>query len=495
MTAGTRPDYTYAATARRSGSASVRWNAVAMVGRQGAILVFSVFLARLLGPTSYGVVAQASVYITLTTLLLDQGLSASLISQHAVSRRAAGTAVTVNLLLALVFAAVTVPLAEPLAVFLHTPELVLVLPVLGAGLLLKAAQIVPRMLLMRTLDFRAIAVSDVGSAVAGGILGVVAGLIGFGYWAIVVQLVSSDLLAAIVLIVAARPPLPALAFRSLAGSAGFGARVFTGNLLSFVSRNIDNLLVGRFFGPTQLAYYSLAYRVLLSPVQMVGQVVTRVLFPAISRVRDDHARVSALTLRCIRAIAFVSFPFMAFVAVSAPDTVVTVLGPRWLPAVLVLQILAVTGARQAVTSINGSVLLGMARSDLHLRFNIAAAVVQVGGIVAGLPFGIVGVATGYTIAGLVLTPVIGWLQKHLVGTSYTAQAGSVLPALHGAAWLVAVYLLLDLTPIGAGPRIAIGLVAGVAAYALVLRFVHPRTWRAVVADGRGLLPDRRAARV
>ncbi|WP_158507157.1 lipopolysaccharide biosynthesis protein [Subtercola sp. Z020] len=487
---GSATDYSYDDAPGGSGSTSVRWNAIALVGRQGIILVASVILARLLGPTAYGIVAQANVYIALTTLLLDQGLTAALISQKKITRDTAGAAATVNLGLAVVFILVTVPLAGPVASFLNTPELVSVLPVLALGLILKSIAIVPRMLLMRTLNFKSIAYSDVGSAVLGGVLGILAALLGFGYWAIVVQLVASDLLAAIILYVAARPPLPNLRMRALGDSIGFGTRVFIGNLIAFASRNIDNVLVGKFFGSQQLGYYSLAYKVLLTPIQMVGQVVTRVLFPAISRVRDNHAEVSRLILRSTRGISFIAFPLMAFIGVSAEDTIGFFLGASWLPAVLVLQVLSVTGARQAVTAVNAPVLLGLNRSDIHLRFNIAAAIVQIAGMIAGLPWGIVGVAVGYTIAGILLTPVIFHLQKKLVGMGYRSQLGAIAPAFHASLWAIIPYALLYLVPMLPIVRIVVGAVIFFAVFALVMRVVHRRVWKSLVADGVSLLPKR-----
>lgn len=489
--AGSSTDYSYEDAPGGSGSTSVRWNAIALVGRQGVILIASVVLARLLGPTAYGIVAQANVYIALTTLLLDQGLTAALISQKKISRDTAGAAATVNLGLAVVFILITVPLAGPVASFLNTPELTQVLPVLALGLIVKSIAIVPRMLLMRTLNFKSIAASDVTSAVLGGVLGIAAALVGFGYWSIVIQLIASDVLAAIILYVAARPPFPNLRLRALGSSIGFGTRVFAGNLISFTSRNIDNVMVGKFFGSEQLGYYSLAYRVLLTPVQMVGLVVTRVLFPAISRVRENHAEVSRLILRSTRGISFLAFPLMAFIAVSAHDTIGFFLGESWLPAVVVLQVLSVTGARQAVTTVNAPVLLGMDRSDIHLKFNIGAAIIQVAGMVAGLPWGIFGVALGYTIAGILLTPVIFLLQKRLVGMSYRSQLSAIAPALHASLWALVPYVVLYAVPLLPILRIAIGGVLGLAVYVLVLRLVHPAVWRSIVKDGVGILPTRR----
>lgn len=473
-----------------SGGANVRWNGIALIGRQGIILVVSVVLARILGPEAYGIIAQASVFIALTSLILDQGLTASLISQKSVTGRLAGAAASVNLLLALALFVATWALADAVAAFFATPELALILPVLGASLLFKAVAVVPRMLLTRQLRFAAIAAAEVYSALAGGLVGLAMAFLDFGYWSIVGQLVVTDVIAAGIFVVAARPPMPNLQLRELSDSIGFGTRVFFGNLISFASRNIDNLLVGKVQGAVQLGYYSLAYRVLLTPVQMIGQTVSRVLFPAIARAQDSREEVSRLLVKSTRSIALASFPIMSFVAVSAPDTVVFILGQAWAPAIPVLMILAITGGRQAVTSTNAPLLLGMGRADIHLRFSFTAAFVQIGGIVAGLPFGIVGVAWGYTIAGFVLTPLIGYLQKLLAGTPYRTQLATLMAPLvcsiAGAAPYVALYSF-DLPLL---LRILLGGLAFVVVFAAVLRFLFRTSWSRAKTDLMTLLPQR-----
>lgn len=85
-------EYSYDDVAGKSAKKSVAWNALSLVGRQGLLIVFSLVLARILGPESYGVVAQANVYMVVATLLLDQGLTASLVSRSRISRRVVAAA-------------------------------------------------------------------------------------------------------------------------------------------------------------------------------------------------------------------------------------------------------------------------------------------------------------------------------------------------------------------------------------------------------------------
>ena len=484
----------YSTQARRSGVNSVKWNGIGLVGRQLLMIGFSLILARMLGPESYGIIAQATVFMTFATLVLDQGISAALISKSDVSRRLLGASITANLLLALVIIGITLLLAPVAAKVLQTPELETVLPVLAIGLAFKGAQIVPRMLLTRRFAFDQLARAEIGAAAAGGVAGVVAAFAGWGYWALVAQLVITDLLLALMMLVAARPPGPNLRLGELKHIFGFSLRVFAGALLNFGSRNADTLLIARYLGEVQVGFYSLAYRVLLMPIQMVGQTITRVIFPVVARDRDTPADVAALLVRSARTIALLAFPLIALMACAARDGIAVVLGEAWLPAAPLIAVLAVTGARQSVTALNAPVMLGFGRADIQLRFVIAAAVVQIAGIVCGLPFGTIGVAIGYTLAGVLLTPLILLIQRHLAGTSIRAQLGAMGPAAHACLWGSLGYGLPYLLGFDPWGHLVAGGILFVLLYVGALAAFHRSTFSAFITDLRALITSRQARR-
>ncbi|MBB2958445.1 lipopolysaccharide biosynthesis protein [Pseudoclavibacter helvolus] len=460
-----------------SGAVAVKWNAYGLIGRQVILLVASVLLARIIGPTSYGIVAQAAVYITFTSLLLDQGLSSALISKRDLQPRTIGAVAMLNIVMGLVLCGLTLLLSAQLAGALRTPELAPVLVALACFLPIKAGAIVPRLLLMRDMKFKPLAVAEIVSAFVGSMAAIGFALGGFSFWAVVLQYIVTDILLTIMLTISARPPLPNFRFNHLGAVAGFGLRVFGGNFLSFLARNVDTIMVSREFGATSAGYYGFAYKILMTPLQMVGQAVTRVLFPAIAKSRHDIKRVRGLVSDSTSMIALVSFPGMALVAISAPSWILGVMGAEWLPAVAIVQVLAVTGARQAVTTLNAPILLGMDRSDLHLVFNIIASVVQVAGILAGLAWGPLGVAVGYTAAGFLLMPLVYSVQRRAAGITAWAQIKAVLPALHGTAWASAVAILIGILLEGQFWLIVLSAqaVAGAFVFAVVMWFVHKST--------------------
>jgi O-antigen/teichoic acid export membrane protein len=456
-------------------SSGMRWSGIAVVSREACRAVFTIALARIVGPEAFGIVAQAVVYIGVVGLLLDQGFSSALIQRPRLEDDMAGAVVTVNLGVGAALTAATVAIAPAWAAFMGSPQLTLVLAVLAPTLFIRAVAITPRAMLLRSMQFRKIGIADIASAALGGALGVVAAVLGASYWALVVQIVSTDLIMALVLFLVGAGTRPNLRMHRLREIAGFSWRAFAaGILINSVSRNIDNLLIGRFQGPQQLAFYGLAYRLLLLPVQLASTTIGAVLFPAFSRLADNLDALRAEMARATRALATLALPAMALVAASAPQLVQLLFGSQWAPAVPIVQILAMVGALQAIYQPSTTPLvLGLGHAVLNLRVAWLTTLVASAGIVAGLPFGALGVAIGYSVATGLLIPVEWIIRRRLLGMTLRAQLAMLTPGLHVAIWVAATYLLVAVAITGHDLIVlALGVPAAVALGMAVLRLFH-----------------------
>ncbi|MGH3694125.1 MAG: lipopolysaccharide biosynthesis protein [Pseudonocardiaceae bacterium] len=474
-------------------SSGLRWSGISVVCRELARLGFTIVLARAVGPEAFGIVAQALVYIGITSLLLDQGFSSALIQRPNLEQDAPGAVVTVNLVVGGALALLTVAVAPLWAGFMSTPQLTLVLTVLAVSLFIRSVSITPRAMLLRQMDYRKIGTADVVAAVSGGALGVLSAELGASYWALVIQYVTTEAALVIVLLLLGAGNRPNLRLHRLREMAGFSGRAFiAGILINSISRNIDNLLIGRFLGAEPLAFYGLAYRLLLLPVQLVSTTIGAVLFPSFSRRATDLDQVRDDLARATRVLAIVSIPAMAITAAAAPQLVLLLFGEQWQPAIPIVQVLAITGAVQAIYySTNAPLVLGLGRADLNLRLAWLTTIVSTAGIVAGLPFGPLEVAIGYSVATALLLPVDWLVRRHLLGITVRGQIAALLPAIHTAAWAAATYVLVA-AGIVDDDLVAL-LVGGPAALlvgALVFRLGHRSHYRELIqmalrVSGRG----------
>ena len=167
---------------------------------------------------------------------------------------------------------------------------------------------------------------------------------GFGVWSIVAQsLTQAFVLAVLLFVLSPWKPKFLLRWQPTKGLLGYGLPLMGFNFVNYFSRNLDNLLIGKYLGAAQLGYYDIACRSLLFPLSNVSTVIGRVMFPALSRMEDDKARVRSGYTKATRNIALVTFPVLAGLAVVAPQLVRVLLGAKWERSIFLIQMLALVG--------------------------------------------------------------------------------------------------------------------------------------------------------
>lgn len=464
-----------------------RYSLGALSGRQVISLLVVFVLARRLGPDSYGVVSQASLYVAFTALLLDQGLGVALIQRPRLSSVETASALWLNLVVAVVLMALTVALAPAAAGFFRTPELAGVLVALSGTLLLKGAAVVPQALLNRELRFRELAACEVASVGAGAVAAIGAATAGLGASSVVAQTIVADL----VLAVACWSRIGGLPLRgsprALAPLLRFGLNILGGNALHYVMRNLDNVLIGRFLGPAALAFYALSYRAMMLGVHNITRAVNRVALPYYSRLQGEQATLRSSFLRATRLVSLAAFPLMTSVALAAPEAVPLAFGASWAPAVLPMQILAVTGLRQSVTSLLSPVLAATGKPHWELRTNLFTSICLVASFVVGLRGGIVGVASAYTVTGMAVSPLGVLLVCRVLGLTVGAYLRALAPAASGTACLAATWLAVRAgAQVTGAPPLVVLVLAGTSALAVYAALLLV-AWPAALADARRLI--------
>lgn len=449
---------------------NARWVSLSQAARIGAQLVSITVLARLLPPEAYGLMAMATVVINFAYLFRDMGSGAALIQAPQVSPELAATLHWSNLAFG-TFIAVAVAAGGPLAAqFFRAPELVDVLYLLALVFPLASLGVVRQALLERESRFARVAAVEVGAALAGLAAALALAWAGAGVYSLVGQILIATLATTAMLTKAsAFRPLQRWRWREFKSIAAFSGNLSLFNIVLYFSRNADNMVVGRLLGATPLGVYSLAYRVMLFPVQNLSYVAARALYPVMSRQQDDPSGMAALYLKTVGFIAFLTAPLMAGLFVLREPFVLAVFGAKWEAAVNVLAWLAPVGFVQSVVSTTGTIFMARGRTDLMLRLGILATVLQVAAFVVGARWGIEGVAACYLVANLANALPALYFSGRLIGVSLVGMA-RVLAAPMGGAAVMALALLAAQRWLGSVPHGALqSLLAlaalGVAVYA------------------------------
>jgi O-antigen/teichoic acid export membrane protein len=480
---------------RADAAGGFKWGMITSIATQVGRLGFSVVLMRLLGPESYGIVGQATVYMMITGIFANLGLAAALIQRPRLNKADVGTALWMNLGLGSVLAVATVVAAPFLAGFFRTDELATVLRILSLSIVLRAVAVVPTAILTRKLQLKSVGVAEISATVVSGVAGVIAAANGAGYWALVIQMLVLDSLCLLMLLRKAGWPSLAWSTSSARGLWSFSSRLLGADLVNFISDNSDKLLVARYLGPTPLALYSLAHRALVFPLVTMGKSADRVIFPVISRLQHDRARVARVFLEASQGVSLAVAPLMVTAILAAPLGVPLVFGEAWAPAVVPFQLLAAHAIFFLLVLLTNPVVWAAGRTNWEFWWSIFTTVVAFVTFAIGLQWGITGVAAGFLVLGFLLNPIRFVMVQRLIPVTVRGYGRAIAPAATSCVVLAGVWLvtarLLGTHVADLGVLTGASLTAGVA-YVAALRVFWPGDFHRQVEFARLVVKQRSA---
>lgn len=451
----------------------LRWKLVSQVVAQLSRTVVGILLAHLLLPADFGLAAMALTFTGLTTIFTDLALGAALIQRPLITERDRSTVFWTTIACGAAISAIGVAISPFVADFFSHPEIAPLFAATSATAFLYAVAGTQMALLTRALNFRSLELREIASTIVGGVAAIALAFAGAGAWAIVGQnLVVAFVSMVLVWRLSSWRPRFVYSRESLRTLGSFGIKTFTARLLSYANLNGDNLLIGRFLGSVPLGVYAIAYNVMFLPATRVAAPVQQVLFPAFAQLQDDHEKLGRSWIRGSQLVAALNVSAFVGLLVVAPDFVPVVLGDKWHAVVPVLQLLCLAGIAQTMQTLNWSVLQAVGDSGRLLRFMFFSTAITVGAFVAGLQWGVVGVAGLFAASRLVGSLVFAHTTCRRIGLPLRRYLFSFSPIVRVALPMgVAVYLLrLGLVEAGVAQalRLVLLVLAGVGIYCILV---------------------------
>lgn len=386
---------------------SVRGGMTTM-GSQAAQFVLSivstVILARLLTPVDYGLIGMVTVVVNFVEMFKDAGLSMATVQKEKITHEQISTLFWLNVLISAVLGFCVLAGSPLVAWFYGKPELTAVTAALSFSFIISGLPIQHQALLRRHMRFGTLAGIQIASQVITIIVSIVLACLGWRYWALVGGTLASAL-ASTLLTFSFCPWIPGRMQRGtgVREMLKFGGHLTGFNFINYFSRNADNILIGRVIGADALGLYAKAYQLFMMPINQIRVPITNVAMPALSALKDQPERYLKYYQRLIDIMATLTVPLTLYCFVEAEFLISLVLGAQWLSAVPVFRVLAVAGVVQSITSTAGLVQLSFGYSARYFKWGVVGAFVFVGSCIIGLPYGIVGVATAYACANLLIT--------------------------------------------------------------------------------------------
>ena len=381
---------------------SARWVALSQVGRVAMQLCSLALLARLLPPADYGLMAMATVVTNFALLLRDLGTTAAIIQRMDLREETKATVFWLNNLMGWCLAFALIVFSPVIARYFSSAKLVPVLLALAILFPLASAGAVHQALLERQSAFRVLARIELGSSGLGLAAAMVAALSGAGVYSLVIQAVlTTGLSCAQLWLASGWHPRSRPVWSEIKGLIGFSGNLTAFNFINYFSRNADGMIIGRYLGVTALGAYSMAYKLMLFPVQNLSWVAAKALYPVMSKHQNDTAKILKLYLRAIRLIALFTAPLMAgLVAVREPFVRIA-FGPNWGMVPEILAWMAPIGFIQSIVSTSGTIFMARGRTDIMVWLGMFYATLAIAAFVVGSQYGVVGVAALFCVANII----------------------------------------------------------------------------------------------
>jgi PST family polysaccharide transporter len=189
----------------------------------------------------------------------------------------------------------------------------------------------------------------------------------------------------------------------------FGGNLTGFTTINYFSRNLDNLLIGRVWGAQQLGLYTRAYQLMGLPIDQINEPVTSVAVPALSRLTDSPESYRKAYLRMLEKIALLTMPCVVLMIVTSDWIIRIVLGSQWVGATQIFVLLGITALFQPIANTTGWLLISQGRTNHMLQWGLMSGPLIMASIVAGLPWGAVGVAASYAFTRVfIVDPLLYW---------------------------------------------------------------------------------------
>lgn len=417
------------------------WTVFSNVCSQLVTFSATIVLARLLTPGDFGIVAISSVFIGVVILFQDLGMGAAIIQRQNIDDDYLSTSFFVSIMAGVALAALLAATSPFIAAFYKEPVLRDILLVSSLGFVLSPFTSIHTSILSKRLEFKKLSLVNLGNHALSGLISVVLALLGYGVWSMVLgKILSQPVLIPIVWSVVKWRPRARLVRKCFTDLFGFSSNLLGFNILNFFARNLDNLIIGKYLGAQALGYYSVAYNLMLKPLQLISWSMGKVLFPVFSSIQDDRERTRAVYLKVVRSISLITFPMMTGLFMVSEEFILSVYGGRWEPAILPLKLLCIVGAVQSIGTTGGIIFNSQGRPDLTLKLGVFSSALVVVAFMVGIKWGLLGLITAYIAATIPIFLLGQYVTNRLIGVDLFSFVKALAPSAACSSVMVAFLL-------------------------------------------------------
>jgi O-antigen/teichoic acid export membrane protein len=389
---------------------SVKWTTAASLVNSILQLIQLAILARYLDVEAFGLIAIIMIVIGFANMFNDFGVSSAIIHHQNISKDDLSSLYWFNILIGLLLFGIVFLVSPFVASFYNNDSLNQFIVLTSSVIFIQAFGKQFFTLLEKELHFNTIAKIEIFANIIGFFSAVFFALNNYQIYALIYPLIIVVVLKTIIVIyIGTKFHKPNLCFNylSIKKYIKFGMYQMGGNVINYFNTQLDVIIIGKIFGTETLGFYSVAKQLVMRPIQIINPIVTRVLFPSLSKIQDDIPKVGQVYKRIVFLLSSVNFPIYIAFIVSAPYLIEIFLGNSWIEMIYIFQILSLYAMIRSVGNPVGSLILARGKPEYGLYMNLVIFLFTPVFIFFGTLYGIEGVSWSLVVFMVVLF-YLGW---------------------------------------------------------------------------------------
>jgi O-antigen/teichoic acid export membrane protein len=416
---------------------------------RGISFIATIFIARLLGPSEFGLIGMISVFIAIGTSLVDSGLSSSLIRTQDADDTDFSTVFYLNLGMSFLVYIVLFLAAPYIAFFYNQPILTNVIRLYCFSFLISAFSSIQLAILDKEMQFRKMMLYNIPGVIIGVSVGISLGYLGYGVWSIIWMYLTTQIIQSLILWTCSKwKPSRTFSREKMSYHYGFGYKLMLSSLLDTVFKNIYNILIGKFFSVKSLGFYERANTFNEYPVSILTTIIARVSYPLLATMQSEKDRLASVYKQLLQFTFFITAPLMLGAAAIAKPLFLLVLGEQWLPAVPFFKIICLASMLYPIHAFNINILKVFGRTDLFLKLEIVKKIIVVVSILIAFQFGIYGLVWSSVVTSFLALVINTHYSSEMINYTTGNQLVDMLPTffMSVAIFFVMTYLVSLLEP-------------------------------------------------
>ena len=365
------------------------WGGVSNGVQQLLNLFFGIFLARLLTPTDYGMVGMLTIFSALASILQEGGFISALTNRKKTEHKDYNAVFWFSLLMGTSLYALLYIGAPLIADFYNQPELTDLARLSFLGFLISCTNVAPRAFLFKHLKTKENAIISFLSLTLSGITGITLAANGFAYWGIAIQSITYTLSMTIFsYYFSGWCPSWKIDFTPIQEMIGYSSKLIVTHAFHIINANLFSVLLGKFYSEKEVGYFNQANKWNTMGYTTINGMITSVAQPVLSSISEDKGYQLKALRKMLRFTAFVSFPAMFGLSLTAPEFITLAITDKWLPSAHIMQILCIGGAFLPISNLFSQLLLSRGHSSIYMWCTILLSILQLTTAYIAYPYGL-----------------------------------------------------------------------------------------------------------